>query len=234
MSLYISKNFIEQYKDYIVTVNWPNSDSVSSNWPITGILNPDMLSFNMGANIDKDMFGGFGLDFLKGLITGAGNKVTSLVGSVVEGTQTIVGTIKSWTGASNEGKFNFTIEFNVFKTGENGVSTCQNYKDLMDSVSQLTQTISGYANPFQQVSWQNRFKFAALQNIGDVQTLDSMFFSVSIGDWFYCPRLVPINTDVSFSQYVDIEGNPIYAKVSISFETYRQLKADEWASIIRK
>lgn len=230
MPLYI--NNLDKYRDYIVVVHCGNSDSTISD--IQGLISG---STNVKIDTRAELMSSAAsslVEFGKNMVEGALSKASSALGSAFgENFQMIGQSAKDWQSGS---KFAFDIGFNVFKSGLDGVGTTSSFKELNLNLAKMTQS-----KPVDNIitdKQQSYYDYLDTSNSEELQDRlmgekEANLFTVSIGNWFVCPGLIPISTSISYSPYVDLSGSPIYATVNISFETFRILTAEEWGNIIR-
>lgn len=238
MGLYI-ESLKEGFPDYIVNIMWPQN--APQKRLLQGIFVPSdatAISVSTQSEIDRDLLTGGVTDLVKGFATqGIKNatKDNALIGSAIDQyAVSLRQTIKGWVNGSSA--YSFNVDFVVFPTGMDGVGTCSSYKSLLETVNSLTTTSSNLNDVIQNPEWLNREDWwkAANSSIADESILNGYSFCVSIGSWFNCSRLLPESANVTFAKYLNSDGVPQYAKVSLGFRTYRNLNFKELSEIITK
>jgi len=230
MGLYIDN--LERYSDYIVHV-MPGKDGVSRGMSdLSGLILNDSMSLSLTADIqqaagtDLENASKGGLKTAVGKIPVAGDYLSH---KIDENFNSLVQTAQEWRGST---KFSFDIKFAVFLNGANKVGSTDTYADLLLSLAKYTQTRSSAVDPKQETFLYDYVEYNKAILLNDLASLESKLITVRIGKWFKCRYLLCSGISMELTTHVDNKGQPIYAIVSASFETYRALNAYEWASIL--
>ncbi|BCG50073.1 hypothetical protein [Ralstonia phage RP13] len=223
--LYIDN--LDRYKDYLVTIVCGNKESGITD--IQGILTDE--HFNLPtraefANSDTSML----VDAVKGAAGAVAGKAGGVAKSLVDKKfNTLIQSARDWQSGSG---IDFSVNFTVFKSSKSGVSNTPSFKDFNANLVKLTQSKTTDVNLPQQSHYDSFVD--RLTDIQQITAKEANLFTVNIGNWFQCSKLIPTSATMQLSTYVDTSGSPIFAQVTIAFESYRNLSSSEWAEILRK
>jgi hypothetical protein len=222
--LYVD-NLGAAYPNFLVSIVCGNSSSGITE--IQGILTDEEFDLDNDADLedaDVSMLG----NFIKGGAEAAGNAVSRVVGSALaKKFNSMIQSSKDWNGGS---KLSFSVSFNVFRGAKGSISGTPSFNAFYSNLVKLTQ--SAEDNPvLPQKSFYDSIQ-DRLTDVNQIAAKESNLFTCTIGSWFKARILIPTKTSMKLSTYTDTTGSPIFAKVTISFESYRVLSASEWAAII--
>lgn len=241
MGLYIEN--LDNYDDYKVVISCGHKstnpeDAIDD---IVGINLAESFSINMDAGSfnNTDSFAGISSDAIGGALSGVAKSLH--LGSIGENLakkyNTVLQSASEWQGGS---KFKFSVSFNVFKSLQDGVGKTTTFSKLSKNLAKFTQArliddikLGPQLSYYDSILDQGEVGIARLL-AGDTSKKEANLFTVAIGNWFVCSMLQPHTVEMKLSSYVDTTGTPIYATVTIGFETYRVLTAKEWGNIIRE
>lgn len=243
MGLYI-EDLAARFPNQLVTIFCGVSEGQSGIKPMEGILLEDSMDFSLSA----EFVDGVGATLSNNLISAGteviGKYVGKSAGEAVAKLNTLMQTAQDWQGGS---KFAFSVSFNVFKTKKDAVGQSSSFKSLFTNLARMTQSKPQASASLPQVShYDSLITFnensetlgemaydIAKRVVGNADAKEKNLFTVTIGKWFKCSKLIVKSTGMKLSTFTDLNGSPIYTTVTISFETYRVLNSEEWSEIIR-
>lgn len=238
MGLYIDED-PQKYKDYLVIVKSGEGESIIKT--ITGIIINQNLTISMGAEFAAATEYAGTSQLAKGVGISALARGASKVGleNVVRnfGNEILNNLIMSAERWSAGSKFTFSTSFTVVNNSKLLMSGFNGWTDFYSNLTKLTQ--ADVQSPLEPImphyaSLATAGKYFDAIGSGDYSGIESKMFTVRIGEWFECDKLLVTGADIDYSTHVDENGSPIFATVTLSFSTYRSLSSYEWAKIIKR
>jgi hypothetical protein len=197
-------------KDYLVVVTTPFGK-------IQGILDDDSFELSLSDDLTEPMLGGTLENSVKGIGVGVVNLVHKGAGQKLSNNIVTLGsTLKTF----HQGQpISFSIRFAVIP-GIVGSS----YDELQEICAKLTQS-KIFGKTLQNYYITPVDSLALGENS---RALDGKLCSVHIGKWFSTPAIFWVSSaSISMSTIIDTTGNPAFATVSLTFDSYRALDANE-------
>lgn len=224
MTLYVDS--LDKYADFMVGIYPGRGSGIET---LSGVSIAPEVSLGSEAQMDAAI-GSQAMGIAKGFLTGIAGKVSGIAAEAVrKNFNSLNQSAISWQAGS---PMTVSVSFTVFKRGALAAGTVESYNQLAKITSKMTQTKSDASNPIQEPSYYDLLAYNKAIASNDASSLESQLYTVTIGDWFRCPILMPTSQNITYSSYVDLEGAPVFATVSCSFITYRALTADEFAGVI--
>ncbi len=210
---------MEDYKDYTVVVRISKTGDT-----VSGLINNEELSYATSANIgNSSLIGGLSNIASSALKGGAGALANRAGGEyarqktsdALSSLDNVYSTLKSYEGGSSAPP---PVTFHIFP--ENG-----SYQSALKTLYRLTQ-------PDTEDGIMIRSYLYSEKDIADVDRdgvdpHDGKLVHLMIGNWFHATGLFVSGVSLNFSKYVDSSKVPIYAEVTISFDTHISLNAKQ-------
>jgi len=189
---------------------------------ITGYINTESMSFPTGMTPDSITTMGHLLESLGwGAIKGLLKKIS---GSDVEREHSIRDSVKGY-GVPNDISFSLSIDILLGRDGNPS-----SVQELMTNINKLTMANVDKAGLYGTYLYDDQM----LKNLfHDYTIFDGQLIHLSIGDWFEASGLLCTSANPTLSTITDDMGVPLFVKVDFTFQPYRKLTAEEFASFFK-
>ena len=192
---------LDRHADYIVTVFAPGVA------PLVGFLVDEEFSINNSAAITGSIE-----SILSNMLTSA---IPSSLSKFSDMIRTSASTYQVYGGSD---PINFSVTFVVFR-GKVGMPN--SWSGVDDAISTLTLPVDDSITAIHTLEYFDpKIMFQSLSSGSDI--LNGTLVNLSIGTWFSTGNILLVNSvNKVYSTAVDVEGQPLYCRVTIDFVTYK-------------
>ena len=224
-------NLIDELTDYYVIISADGKPlGGPANVKLVGILDGEEISFSNSSNWDQATVGNIFGKVLKGGARGFVGLFTGEAGKSLLNYETFAESIKGYSGSGNS---SFSISMNIFREK---FGNPKSYREIEKQLGMLTQPnledMSKLTNALKSDLYTPSSEIKIQK--GQRSPFDGQLIHVQIGDWFLMTGLYCTNVTRNYSTITDLDGQPLYLKVSFSFESSRVLSAEEIAKCFKE
>lgn len=245
MGLYIDNANLQKLKNHIVKIS-------HKEFSCSGILNDDSTSYQLGTNLTDsgsiamgDSLADKSLNSFDNAVNSMmpGNKLGKIAGNALRFGSDLIKhnnltqMTEAYSVTKPKGWQNPQITFTVvFYEGLNVGYDTPNYNTFMKQLAQITlpSTIAGVMHS-KQVSWETYLKLYAMQATSGIanfkKDIINSTFKINIGQYFSSGGGWWLtDAKVANKNMFDQNGHPVVWTIDFTFQYYKQITADEWAS----